>query len=116
MTENLVGNAVKYGTPNTAITVRLRNESGAVEIEIHNHGNPISEKEQAFLFKSFDKSPSSENCSTPGWGVGFTLVKGVVAAHSGSVKVKSDEGFGTSFIVALPYVAAQAKSASGDSP
>jgi signal transduction histidine kinase len=106
--ENLVGNAVKYSTPLTPITVSLRKSVAQVELEVHNEGKPIAEKDQEGLFKSFRRAKSAENSSTAGWGVGLTLVKGVVAAQKGSIQVKSAEGLGTSFILTLPFLASSA--------
>lgn len=107
--ENLVGNAVKYGAPNTAITVMLRRSDATVEIETHNHGNPISKEDLSVLTESFELAAPTGNWANPGWGVGLTLIKGVVAAHQGSVRVMSESGLGTRFMISLPYVAMEAQ-------
>ncbi len=100
--ENLIGNAVKYSTPQTPITVSLKNTDGSVVLTVHNKGPAIPEKEQPVLFQQFRRTKSASESTNTGWGLGLTLVKGVVDAHKGTVRVESAEGKGTSFIIALP--------------
>ncbi len=100
--ENLVGNAVKYSKPLTQITVSIRKDKKFAEIKVHNQGTPISEKELPLLFQHHRRTQSAHEGTKTGWGLGLTLVKGVVDAHAGQVKVESAEGKGTSFILILP--------------
>ena len=44
----------------------------------------------------------------PGTGLGLNLVKMIVAAHEGTIEVKSAAGYGTEFIVRIPLVPRQA--------
>lgn len=101
--DNLVGNAVKYGSPNTPISVSLAKTKTGVEISVHNEGNPIPELEVPGLFEPFRRSKSAQEGSKTGWGLGLTLVKGVVDAHKGSVRVESSEGKGTTFYLDIPH-------------
>ena len=100
--ENLVGNAVKYGASDTPITITLRSRKAAVELTVHNEGHPISEAEIPLLFQIYRRSRSVQEGTKTGWGLGLTLVKGVVDAHKGKVRVESEEGKGTSFILEIP--------------
>ncbi len=101
--ENLIGNAVKYSTPETPITVFLQREKTGMELSVHNIGKPIAESEIPLLFQRFRRSKSAQEGSTTGWGLGLTLVKGVVDAHHGKVRVESLDGKGTSFILEIPF-------------
>ncbi len=100
--ENLIGNAVKYGAPGTPIRVSLRGETATVEITVHNEGSVISANEIPQLFEKFGRSKSAEEGKQSGWGLGLTVVKGVVDAHKGKVRVQSGEGQGTSFTLEIP--------------
>lgn len=100
--ENLLGNAIKYSTPQTLVTVYLRQFETQIEIEVHNLGAPIRKEDQVRLFEAYSRTKSAEKGTAKGWGVGLTLVKGVVAAQKGVLRVKSDQGEGTSFIIAIP--------------
>jgi len=100
--ENLIGNAVKYGTPGGPINVSLRKADANIEIAVTNQGPPIAESEIPSLFDQYHRSKSAQEGPQPGWGLGLTLVRGVVMAHGGTVRVKSKEGLGTQFILNLP--------------
>jgi signal transduction histidine kinase len=100
--ENLASNAVKYGFPQQLITVSLKQNAKTVQIIVHNFGNPIPKDDQERLFEPFQRSHSIQSNSKKGWGLGLTLVRGVVEAHGGHVNVTSDEREGTNFIVTLP--------------
>jgi signal transduction histidine kinase len=98
--DNLATNAVKYGTPNTKIAITVQQNKSNVGITVHNDGPPISKEDQNILFKEFRRAKSAEG--QKGWGLGLTVVKGLAEAHHGSVRVDSDAGKGTSFIIEIP--------------
>jgi signal transduction histidine kinase len=98
--ENLCNNAVKYGTPYTAITINVYEKAGNAIIEVCNSGEPISEQEQNSLFQQFRRG--RKKTSAKSWGIGLTLVRGVAEAHGGRVKVKSEVETGTIFTVTIP--------------
>ncbi len=98
--ENLVINAVKYGDPNTPITLTLQPMETQISLTIHNEGNPIAPDAQSILFQQFRRTTSAEEQT--GWGLGLFLVKSITEAHQGTIEVESAEGTGTSFIVKLP--------------
>lgn len=100
--ENLASNAVKYGFPQQHITVSLKQNAKTAQIIVHNFGNPIPKDDQERLFEPFQRSHSIQTNTKKGWGLGLTLVRGVVEAHGGHVNVTSDEREGTNFIVTLP--------------
>ena len=101
--ENLIENAVKYGTSTTPITISLRPGKTALEITVHNQGPVIPENEILFLFQQYRRAKNAQEGSKAGWGLGLTVVKGVVDAHNGKVRVESTVGNGTSFILEIPY-------------
>ncbi len=100
--ENLCSNAVKYGARERPITVSLIDKNTEVELSVHNEGNPIPAEEQATLFNLFHRTESAESSGKMGWGIGLTLVKGVVEAHGGSVGVQSSLDVGTIFKITIP--------------
>lgn len=98
--ENLTTNAVKYGAPDTPVTIRVMDEKSTAVLSVHNQGAPIPREEQAILFQQFRRAKRTERKT--GWGLGLTLVKGMAEAHGGTVSVESREGYGTKFTVELP--------------
>jgi len=101
--ENLIVNAVKYGADETPITISWNSSIETIEVTVHNEGAEIPDHEIPRLFQKFRRATSSEEAGTrPGWGLGLTLVKGVVDAHNGKIDVASAEGIGTSFTLEIP--------------
>ncbi|MGZ3699395.1 MAG: sensor histidine kinase, partial [Bdellovibrionota bacterium] len=100
--ENLIANAVKYGSPEKPITISLRSDTKSVVLMVHNEGQPIAESEIPLLFEQFRRSKSAQEGTKAGWGLGLTLIKGVVDAHRGEVRVESSAEKGTSFILEIP--------------
>jgi signal transduction histidine kinase len=98
--ENLVTNAVKYGEINKSITISLSQNRTSVELSVHNFGKPIPSGEVPILFEQYRRLKSATDKS--GWGLGLTMVKGMVDAHNGSINVESEKNKGTTFIVKLP--------------
>lgn len=101
--ENLMVNAVKYGAPNSPITLFVKQSDLGIELKVHNEGTPIPEKDVPQLFQYFRRSKSAQEGTQTGWGLGLTLVKGVVDAHQGQVRVESSRERGTSFILEIPW-------------
>lgn len=98
--ENLCSNAVKYGDIRHPIGIHLSSTKTDVTISVHNYGNPIPCDEQKRLFDPFQRL--NTETYVKGWGLGLSLVKGLVEAHSGHVSVSSSEKDGTTFTVKLP--------------
>ena len=100
--ENLCNNAVKYGSPNTPITVTIEQLNTTLQLSVHNEGPVISRRDQTTLFNQFQRTESAEAGGKKGWGIGLTLIRGLVEGHGGTVRVESEIDKGTTFIVELP--------------
>lgn len=99
--ENLISNAVKYGAEGAPIAISLKRVSDHVEISVHNFGSVIPEHEIPVLLRHFGRAKSAHEGTKTGWGLGLTLVKGVVDAHKGKLRVESSLEKGTTFIIEL---------------
>lgn len=102
--ENLAINAVKYGAPNTPITLTLEQTETHISLTMHNQGNPIPPDAQSILFQQFRRSAFAQQ--EKGWGLGLFLAKSLVEAHQGTIAVERTASKGTSFIIKLPRVLA----------
>jgi len=100
---NLVGNALLYGDPDRPITVEA-GDGATIHVDVHNHGAPIPEELQADLFNPFRRATFTEETRKGGEGLGLGLYisRELVAAHGGTIDVRSAPGQGTTFRVALP--------------
>jgi signal transduction histidine kinase len=100
--ENLCNNAVKYGCPQSPITICLTSHDDFAIISVQNFGDLISSTDQKTLFRQFRRTQSAHGSRKKGWGIGLTLVRGVAEAHGGSVALASEKEAGTIFTVSLP--------------
>ena len=100
---NLVSNALRYSPPGSPVTVSLVDQRDAVLLEVHNQGAPIGPEVLPAIFDAFQRGGAAAELAQPaGLGLGLYIVQQLVAAHGGSVSVRSREGQGTSFIVRWP--------------
>lgn len=100
--ENLAGNAIKYGTEKTPVTIGITRDGDSINLSVHNFGNPISCEDQKLLFQPYQRTEFAKASKQKGWGIGLSLVKGLAVAHKGSVAVESSADHGTTFTVRLP--------------
>lgn len=98
---NLVGNAVRHGTPDTPIAVTLTPHEKDVTLLVHNSGH-VSPELLPLLFEPFHSSSNRARSRTEGLGLGLYIVQQIVFAHGGDVEVKSTLAEGTTFCVTLP--------------
>ncbi len=103
--QNLVGNALRHGSPDAPVSVRWCRDGdqadGELVLTVHNEGRPISPELLPHVFEPFRSGahgPSDERSM----GLGLFIVREIVRAHGGEVSVRSDAAQGTTFIVRLP--------------
>ncbi len=99
---NLLSNAVKYSGEGGCITFTAFETEDATGFSITDEGIGISGEELPFIFERFYRADKSRNRSTGGSGIGLTIVKSIVEAHEGRVKVSSRLNEGSTFTVFLP--------------
>lgn len=100
--ENLASNAIKYGAPDSPITIAVEVVGSDVHLSVHNLGNPLTPTEQSELFRQYHRSSSAEKSGEKGWGIGLTLVQGIAESLGGKATVKSSAGDGTTFTIIFP--------------
>jgi signal transduction histidine kinase len=100
--ENLVVNAIKYGSSEMPITLTVALNFERVLFTVHNHGDPVPIEEQEAIFQVFRRSQQHVGHRAQGWGLGLAMVRGVAESHGGSINVESAVGTGTSFTLNIP--------------
>lgn len=100
--ENLCINAVKYGDSSKKVTVAIISNEKEVKIEVQNWGEVLKKDDSSSLFDYLQRTVSTQRSNKKGWGIGLTIVKGMVDSHNGDVEVTSTQESGTVFIVRLP--------------
>ena len=96
-----IDNARKYSTPDTPIEIATRKNRTEVLISVHNFGSTIRIEDRERIFDRFYRSPDLKD-STPGTGIGLSVVKKAAEAHHGHVWAISDDKEGTTFFLSLP--------------
>ncbi len=111
MIVNLLSNAIKF-TPNhgtIAIKVATDPAHNMVSIEVSDTGIGVKEEDLERLFKPFVQLDSGLARESSGTGLGLALVAQMVRLHGGGVKVISEIGKGSNFILSLPLTQAMKK-------
>ena len=99
---NLIHNSIKFTPSGGTITIQLKEYEKVVEVRIRDSGIGISKEQKQHIFERFYKADSSRNRAYGGSGLGLAIVKKVLDLHQGEIKVESEEGSGTEFIVRIP--------------
>ena len=99
---NLVANAVEHGAPNAPIEVTARGEPRDVVLSVHSSGPPIPQNELRQIFDGAKNGTEDGARDRRHLGLGLYIVDKIVAAHGGSVEVRSSKQKGTTFTVHLP--------------
>jgi signal transduction histidine kinase len=96
---NLLANAAKYGA-GKPIEIRYGGHEDRAFLQVRDHGIGVAEGDQRHIFERFERAVSSQNYG--GLGLGLYIVKRIVEAHGGTVRVESAPGEGAVFLVDLP--------------
>ncbi len=99
---NLVGNAVRHTPESASITVCVGTTQSSVVLEVQDTGPGLAQDEAAHVFERFYRADSSRTRESGGSGLGLSIVAALVAAHNGTVEVRSSPGTGATFRVELP--------------
>jgi two-component system, OmpR family, sensor histidine kinase BaeS len=94
---NLVANALRYTPAGGRIALRLSQDGTIMRVEVADSGPGIPAEDLAYVFNRFYKSSDSG-----GMGLGLSIAKTLVEAHGGKIRVESQVGQGTAFIISLP--------------
>jgi two-component system, OmpR family, phosphate regulon sensor histidine kinase PhoR len=99
---NLVDNAIKSSDDGDVVSINCSIFNNKLVIEIIDAGCGISEVHLNRVFERFYRVDSGRGRAQGGTGIGLALVKHIIQAHSGNVKVSSKLNVGTTFTVILP--------------
>lgn len=94
---NLLDNAIRYGR--SAVEVRLRRDGDGAVVTVEDDGRGLPDGAEDMVFERFWRADQAR--STPGNGIGLSIVRSAVEAHGGSVRAENRPEGGARFTVRL---------------
>ena len=99
---NLVDNAIKYRKDKLLLDIGTKETGNSIVVTVTDNGIGIKKENLPLIFEAFTRFNTEDAHYVKGFGLGLDYVKHIVEFHQGNVKVESELGSGTSFIVTLP--------------
>ena len=101
---NLIGNAAKFSREGSPITIHARQAGERMQVIVEDRGMGIPPDKLGRVFERFYRVEEGGAERVGGSGLGLAIVKSVVELHGGTVRVESNLGQGSRFVVELPLV------------
>ena len=100
---NIISNAIKYTGENGEVSIKQYIKSEKVFIEVKDNGIGIPEEDIERIFERFYRVDKARSRSVGGTGLGLAITKHMIKALNGNIKVESELGVGSKFIIELPF-------------
>ncbi|MCK5704284.1 MAG: GHKL domain-containing protein, partial [Cyclobacteriaceae bacterium] len=97
---NIISNSIDAIEDKGIITISTSKSNGFIQIIIKDSGSGMPENIKAKIFDPFYTTKEVGE----GTGLGLSISHGIIEKHGGSIKVQSDAGKGTEFIIHLPLI------------
>jgi len=99
---NLIGNAYKYGDENGSVEVHVKQNSGLLEVIVHNTGPGFPADQSSKLFRRFSRLNTPELCKQKGTGIGLYSCWRIITLHHGHIQARSSLGEWAEFSFSIP--------------
>ncbi|WP_319824835.1 HAMP domain-containing sensor histidine kinase [Thalassovita sp.] len=98
---NLLSNAIKFSEPGSTVSISIDESQDRLRVNIRDAGPGIPEALQENLFEPYLQGPQVQR-KVASSGLGLSIAKRIVEAHSGSIGFNSRPGDGSTFFFSLP--------------
>jgi len=99
---NLLDNAMGHTPRGKTVRVLIMEEQNQIRLAVQDEGEGIPKEALPFIFDRFFRVNKARSRKDGGMGLGLAIVRQIVEAHGGTIKVESDMGKGTTFWITLP--------------
>lgn len=99
---NLLDNALSHTPCGKTVRVFMQEEQNDVRLVVQDEGEGIPKEALPYIFDRFFRVNKARSRKDGGMGLGLSIVRQIVEAHGGNVRVESDMGKGTAFWISLP--------------
>jgi signal transduction histidine kinase len=99
---NLLSNALKYSGAEKKISIETSIRDGTASVSITDNGLGITEEDRKRLFEPFFRASTAGERGAGGAGLGLSIVKHIIDAHVGTIRVDSTPGKGSTFTLLFP--------------
>ena len=96
---NLLSNALKF-TENGGVSLTTDYNNGVLKLIVEDTGTGMTEKEQQRVFGAFERL--SNAAAKDGFGLGLSIVQRIAAMLGGTIRLESEKGKGSRFMVEIP--------------
>ena len=101
LANNLIDNAIKYGTKELPVTVCLSEEKNKIIFRVKDHGKGIAAAERNKIFDKFYRVGNAATKGAKGTGLGLYLCKKIASRHNANISVTDNTPSGAIFTVIL---------------
>ncbi|WP_434444080.1 ATP-binding protein [Lentzea sp. E54] len=102
---NLIGNAVTYTPPGTAVRIGVGTANGRAVLEVADQGPGLAAHQAARVFDRFYRADHSRNrADGANAGLGLAIARALARAHDGDVELDTTLGEGACFRLTLPLL------------
>ncbi len=99
---NIIENSIKYTPKEKSVFITIKNENNKFIFEVKDEGIGIPKEDINRIFERFYRVDKARSTEVGGTGLGLAITKHIVKKLGGSIKVYSDLGIGSTFIITLP--------------
>lgn len=101
---NLLENAVKYSPQCRTVWVEGKIDGRQVAISVRDRGIGIEPRERRAIFRKFVRGSAARKAGIKGTGIGLSMVRQIVDACGGEVRLQSEMNAGSTFTILLPLI------------